>query len=287
MLHTYQTNDAARCLPAGRIIFVGDSFARNLFFQLAHIIDSSLPSPEPDHAHKHADHILQANSALQLSFHWDPFLNSSETHAIITSQEDEEEASVHRPELLVMGSGLWYLRYAESSGGLSAWEATMEATIDAISRSSSELAHQIVLLPVEEVVQSKLSHERASTLRSSDIDAMNSDLSRRVNPPSDNFTHSIFNPRVSQPLFFPTVLNKMLDASQTEDGLHYSDAIARAQANILLNLRCNNVLPKTFPLEKTCCRSYPWPSLLHLIVLGLAVSWGPFIWLRSRRQGSH
>ncbi len=77
----------------------------------------------------------------------------------------------------------------------------------------------------------------------------------------------------------------MLDPSQTEDGLHFSDAVVKVQANLLLNLRCNDVLPKVFPLDKTCCRSYPWPSALHFLVLVVVVLWGPANWFLSRRLG--
>jgi hypothetical protein len=79
----------------------------------------------------------------------------------------------------------------------------------------------------------------------------------------------------------------MLDPSQTADGLHFSDNIVKAQANILLNLRCNDVLPKTFPLDKTCCRRYPRPSVLQIIILGAAILWGPYTVFLSYRSGKY
>ena len=90
-------------------------------------------------------------------------------------------------------------------------------------------------------------------------------------------------PPAGVPAALPRVFNAMLHPSQTRDGLHFSDAVVRAQAQVLLNARCNDVLPKAFPMDKACCRSYPWPSALHMVLLAAAVFWGPASWMIARR----
>ena len=77
------------------------------------------------------------------------------------------------------------------------------------------------------------------------------------------------------------MLFRSVDKSLTEDGLHYSDTVIKIQANILLNLQCNDKLPKVFPFNKTCCNRYPWPSTVHLFVLGLVVLSGPWLVYRT------
>ena len=289
MIHSYKPNDGSACLSSRRLLFIGDSVTRKLFYQLAHILDPTLPNAPPDDEHKHADYILHSKSATQISFYWDPFLNSSRTHNIITTPYDATSKDIYamrRPALLVLGSGLWYLRYADSSGGISAWEANIESVLHSIAHSRSKPADNVVLLPVEEIVTSKLSPERAMSMRASDIDAMNSDLFHRVNPPSGDYLHFFSSSSPSMPVALPLVFNQMLDPSQTEDGLHFSNAVVKIQANILLNLRCNDALPKRFPLDKTCCRKYPWPSALQFIILGLSILWGPCTWVLSRQSGT-
>lgn len=289
MLHNYTPGDGSTCLTSRRVIFIGDSITRKLFFQFAHILDPSLPTAPPDDEHKHSDHTLHSKAATQLSFYWDPFLNSSSTRTTIMSVNTDNGISngyaTRRPALLVLGSGLWHLRYADSSGGLSAWEHTMETTLESISRGRSKPADEVVILPVEDVVLSKLSPDRAKSMRASDIDAMNSDLFHRVHPWSGDYFHFLSDPSPPIPVSLPLVFNSMLDPSRTEDGLHYSDEIVKLQANILLNLRCNDVLPKRFPLDKTCCRRYPWPSALQLLILGFVILWGPYTWFLAYRLG--
>ncbi|KAI0361330.1 O-acetyltransferase [Trametes cingulata] len=284
MMHQYKPVDAATCMASKRVVFVGDSVTRQLFFQFAHVIDQSLPTYPPEDEQKHADHTYTSASNIQLQFFWDPYLNSTHTHTLL--HPASRRPSSDTPALLVLGSGLWYLRYADS-GGLSAWEAKMEATLGAISQVPSPLADVVVVLPVEDVVPSKLSAERAASMHASDIDAMNSDLLHRIRPPAlrDPFAFLPGPSRrpVGLPIALPLVFNQMLHPSQTEDGLHFSDLVISTQAQILLNLRCNDILPKTFPLAKTCCNRYPWPSVLHLLVLAGAFLWAPVNWLLARR----
>ncbi|GLB36055.1 putative 10 TM Acyl Transferase domain found in Cas1p [Lyophyllum shimeji] len=280
MLYPYKAAQAATCLDSKPVVFIGDSVTRKLFFQLAHILDPTLPAAPVNDGSKHSDHHLRAEGGSELRFFWDPYLNSTQTRDLASSARND----TRQPALLVLGSGLWYLRYANASGGLSSWEANMERVLNTITKNLAKPADQVVVLPVPQVVPSKLSQQRVSSMRPSDIDAMNSDLFHRINP-SSNFGLPLFTTKPALPVSLPLVFNQMLDPSQTEDGLHFSDAVVGTQANVLLNLLCNDVMPKRFPLDKTCCSKYPWPSLLQFIILALAVSWGPVVFLLSYKPG--
>ncbi|KAF9462141.1 O-acetyltransferase [Collybia nuda] len=288
MLYPYKANDGAACLRSKSVIFIGDSVTRNLFFQFANILDISLPT-SPTNGKKHSDHFLKTKHGNDVSFFWDPFLNTSRTYEIVESRWSgvKQNDDMQRPALLVLGTGLWYLRYANNSGGLPSWEANMEHIINALAQGSSRPADEIVILPVEQVVPSKLSYERATSMRSSDIDAMNSDLYHRLTPSSKSL--SVLSRAPAIPVSLPLVFNQMLDSSLTDDGLHFFEPLVKLQATILLNLRCNGVLSKTFPLNKTCCNVYSWPSMLQFLILGSVVLWGPglyFLWYQKARHVS-
>lgn len=277
MLHDYRALEAQQCFDKGRIIFVGDSTTRKLFYQTARILDNKLPGAPPNDNQKHANVDLSTSYGTSLSFIWDPYLNSSHIYDLVEGRS----GMATRPSLLLIGSGLWYIRYSNSSGGLPAWEANMGRILRSISGSKAKIADSIVVLPVEQVVPSKLSRERASTMRSSDIDAMNSDLLHRINPSSSGVMRRPKMSKPAVPVALPFVFNQMLDPSMTEDGLHYADPVIRAQATVLINMRCNGFMPKKFPFNKTCCNRYPLPSLVHAIVLLAVILWGPYTYLKS------
>ncbi|EGN95391.1 hypothetical protein SERLA73DRAFT_76503 [Serpula lacrymans var. lacrymans S7.3] len=285
MLHKYQPDDALACLRSQKVTFVGDSVTRLLYFQFAQVIDSNLPAAPPDDEQKHADHSLISDSGIQIDFIWDPFLNTS-LHQLFVDPSPSSSANWGTEQdsaMIVLGSGLWYLRYANSSGSLSAWEANISGALNMVRKAYPKSTKNIVILPVEEVVPEKLTVDRYETLRPSDIDAMNYDLSYLIKPSLSDHTQSPIK-SIDLPVSFPLVFNHMLDSSQTEDGLHFSDSVVRTQANILFNLQCNDLLPKTSPLDKTCCRSYPKPRILQLVVLAAVVLWGPFAWSVSRKS---
>ncbi|KAF5385507.1 hypothetical protein D9757_005356 [Collybiopsis confluens] len=244
MLYQYKPETAETCLAGREVVFIGDSVTRRLFFQFAHLLDPSLPTAPQNDGLKHADHRFRTTFGSQISFYWDPFLNSTRTYAIISEESDtQNQSAFERPAILALGGGLWNLRY------------------------------------MEEIVPSKLSVERAESMHSSDIDAMNSDLYHRLYPRAYTSTYLS--------VALPVVFNQMLDPSQTQDGIHFADSVVGVQANILLNLHCNDKLPKRFPMEATCCRSYPSPGLLQLlIILSLLGLGGYQLWLSRPKDQS-
>jgi hypothetical protein len=282
MMHNYPSKDIGQCLQNRRVVFVGDSVARQIYFAISHLADPNLPSSLPLGSDKHSDYSYASSSSTQFQFYWDPFLNTSHTRDLLKGVE-----TATPPALLVIGTGLWFLRYAETSGGISAWEGTVESALASISLSMPGLADEVVFLPVEAPVPELLSEERAASIHSADVDAMNSDLIQRLNRPR-RIPSGLLNPYAppltpSVPVSLPLVFNAMLDPSHTEDGLHFSNPIVTAQAQILLNLRCNDALSNTFPMDKTCCRRYPSPSWLQCLCLFLIVAWGPLTYLLTPR----
>ncbi|KAL7410109.1 O-acetyltransferase [Mrakia frigida] len=295
MTNNYNPTQIQTCLPSRRLVFIGDSITRQLFYSMAKLADPTAPDGPPEGGGKHMDQVWKsAKGGLEFQFFWDPFLNTTHTQTFLSNPHipvpSYTPAHPPQPALLILGSGLWYLRHP-TSGGLATWESRIDSTFSLISQSSSAkgqlggglLADEIIFLPILEPVQSLLSPERKDTLNHGDIDAMNSDLAARLSPDPSFLYSSTSSTKSSSssaraappPISLPVAFNALLDPSQTTDGLHFSTKILNTQAQILYNLRCNDVLPKKFPMDKTCCKKYPVVNWLQALVLFVVIAWVP------------
>lgn len=232
------------------------------------------------HGEKHSDRTFTLNR-MQFSFYWDPFLNG-------TRMSEFLDGSLARtvgggvPTMAVVGSGIWYLRHPES-GGIPEWKGRMDSLFQAVEPSArTVIADEVILLPVEKAVESRLSPERAATLHAEDIAAMNTHLDELLHGAAEQFGKG---PTLAIPRVFNTLIAGLDD--QTDDGLHFSEAVSKVQASILLNLRCNDVLPKKFPFDKTCCSQYPTPNWVQIVLLVILLAWAPAgLYFYSRCESS-
>lgn len=275
MLHSYSEKTAKKCLDKRRVIFVGDSIVRQLYYEVASLIDGSVKAPNyatganADPELKHQD-IQIMTKGPEVKMIWDPYLNSTKLYDLLKYPRGKGKKD-QIPALLVLGTGLWQLRNP-ASGGLPAWEQSIDQVFKATSTIHEQIADEVILLPVQKVVPEMLNPDRRKTLSNDLVDKMNAKLMEKLPP------HSEKTSTISQ-LSIPYVFNDMLAYPQVKhhspDGLHFEDAILRARANILLNLRCNDVLPKQFTFDKTCCNQYPAPNWLQAIILLVTLVWAP------------
>lgn len=279
MLHSYNEKTSKTCLNDRSLYFIGDSVVRQLYYSTAKILDSSVQIPDyysneaAKGEEKHQDVDILAGGA-SLKFIWDPYLNSSKTLDILDRRGLAAGGNI--PALVVLGTGLWQLRYLETDHtgqGMEAWTASIDRVFSATQPQHSQIADEVVLIPVQPTILEKLSAERASTLPASKISEMNDILHTKLPPFSSS--------SISQ-LSIPYVFNDMISsypsslvAQHTPDGLHLDAGLRKTQANILLNLRCNDVLPKKFTFDKTCCNQYPTPNWLQALLLLVILVWAP------------
>lgn len=259
MLHPYKPKELDQCFGSRRVVFIGDSVTRGLFYGALRSVDASITQEGQP---KHSDRTIATAGGSHWTFYWDPFLNTTNWDQILS---DWPTSSSHgkptQPALLIVGSGLWYLRHQLN---LEPWRTKMDQLFDFSLNPRNRIADQIALLPIEIPVTEKLSPERRS-IEVKDVDQMNAYMLQKL---ESNPAHQIA---------IPLVHNLMLTDAQTEtkDGLHFSESVTNTQARVLLNMRCNNVLSKKFPLDKTCCFEYPRPNYIQWIIVFITLIWVP------------
>ncbi|KAF9435803.1 hypothetical protein BGZ76_005487 [Entomortierella beljakovae] len=237
---------------------VGDSNVRHLYYA---VVKKAIPGASTE-GEPHLD-ISKHDpvSGADFEFIWDPVLNSTKTMSLLIGSAPGE--GVRKPTILLMGAGIWHLRYSEWAGGIEKWQSLIERLVDEMETPRLEpLAQHLFISPVTAVYPEKLTEARRNTLLPKDISYMNDFLREKTKGSS---------------VLVPFSWNKMTEtaASQTEDGLHYSETVLASQADILLNYLCNNKLPKVYPMNSTCCYTYPNNRWFQTLMLGIFLVWLP------------
>lgn len=270
MLHPYNYNSFTSCLSGRTLVFAGDSIVRGIYFAAIKMLDPEYDVDILVREGKHRDFNILLGG-VELHFTWDTFLNHTRTIDIL-ERRDVTQQNGARPALVVMGTGLHELAVYGKEGATKFIEA-IDRIVDATGSKSMnrpQIADEFILIPVEHTIASKLTPEKVLKLPNPAIDDLNKQLRRRAPP----YTSSA----VSE-LSVLYALNKLVDSplalNHTSDGLHYDESITRTVVNLMLNLRCNDVMPKKFPFNKTCCMQYPAPNWLQISIILLALIWAP------------
>lgn len=254
MLHNYAATETKGCLSQRTVVLVGDSTVRQLYYALLRTIDPKTNTT----GDKHSDRSATAGG-VRWEFIWDPYLNGTRTQALLRGEYRNGIDDVRVPALAILGGGLWHLRHLTAEEAMAQWILAVDR-VTAAATSSEPVADELVLLPVERPIDSQMSTERRTALRQEDITAMNEVMDKRIAQYTDQQLASLSIPYVYN------VLTKGAE-SETDDGLHFSSAITKVQANILLNMRCNAAMPRKFPLSRTCCFQYPYPNPWQAAIL--------------------
>lgn len=253
---------------------LGDSIVRQLYYA---VVKKVIPDANTN-GDKHSDIFFKDETlGVSFEFYWDPFLNSTKALTMISpsstytddidSDSDLILEATHLPKqtpsIFLVGSGLWYLRYAEMSGGLEAWRTKMWSLARRMSDPAKpSLGNSLFISPIPAVNTDKLSEERLKTLQPKDINEMNTFLRDTTK---------------DSPITVPFSWNLMTEtaASATNDGLHYVERVMTAEADVLLNFLCNNKLPKVAPMAATCCYDYPSNHWFQTLMLAIFLLWLP------------
>jgi hypothetical protein len=277
ILHDYNAHEIESCLDCNRILFAGDSTARQLFWAAATKVNKTQAEHTRLYAEKHGSLNFEVGCS-KLQFLWDPYLNSS-------ALQDEIVASgcVHHKDLpllrnrsqttIVIGGGLWHARYLGDDYRM-AFKSNID-TLFNLSRSRDALdsttllgsqRNLLLFIPVLSPDYDMLDEDRNATLTPERLSTLNIYL---------------LQPSVRKDIEILWSFSSMLQPRvlvYEENGIHLLLDVVKKQADIILNLRCNAVAAlQHYPFDKTCCTNtvpYNMVQAIMLVLALLAISLG-------------
>ncbi|KAF2194485.1 Cas1p-domain-containing protein [Zopfia rhizophila CBS 207.26] len=274
MLHEYRAPEMARCNGGGKILFVGDTGTRQVFWAAARKLDTDRVWKERNKLDTHED-IAFSKDGANLKFLWDPWLNSSALYEELNEYRkrrdpDSEEKevslaksgsglqSVQRSVVILIGGGLWHARHIRANSfkhfkdtidniTASAYSRGSMASLRTLPLSGSDgVQDQIFFAPVIEPQYERLSPSRVATIVPEKINGMNGYLEQLSLHQGLKVLWSYANMTQGRP------------ETYGESGIHVIENVAGRMADVLLNLRCNAKAAHQdgYPFDRTCCNGY-------------------------------
>jgi N-acetylneuraminate 9-O-acetyltransferase len=252
-MHAYKPKEAQSCFTGRRLVFAGDSMVRETFWAVARQLVINNQVPEPKESEKHSNVHLSVEN-IRLDFYWDPYMNTTGIQAAFDFPDD-----VAKPAMTIVGTGLWF---AKNSGveAFNLWKKAIDETVIASKGRGEVPSDLVVFLPVLEPAWDRLSEPRR-TMTPETLVQMNSYLDELSTAKYANVA-----------MAFKSMLDTAApEITHDEEGLHLVHKVTAAQAQVLINIRCNDHLEKKFPYDKTCCFKYPLPNSIQIMFFALVL----------------
>ncbi|KAL8885179.1 MAG: hypothetical protein Q9215_006929 [Flavoplaca cf. flavocitrina] len=276
LMHQYTGKDIRACLNGQRIVYIGDSTIRQLFWATAKKLNVTGANAYRQKVDTHEDLAFE-----NVYFVWDPFLNSSSLRAELLSSFDDNIPEAADPSktagLITVGGGLWYARHFRSDwldhyrDALDYLAPLLGADEDRPALYHTPLStkrrkdHPVYMVPVQVPLYNTLSPTRASSITPIKISSMNEYL---------------FNLSMTQGIkvsWSHLLMTLERETAYEESGLHVIDDVAVRKVDVLLNARCNAQMTilRGYPFNKTCCSAYeslhPWKTCFYLALLSIPI----------------
>ncbi|OLY79822.1 putative O-acetyltransferase CAS1, partial [Smittium mucronatum] len=274
VLKDYSSDDLLKCYNNKNFLFIGDNSVRDKYTSFKTKVTNFVKnnSPGPSDATSKFKYEINRNfnslaaDNLKAFYFGDPFINNTEIwdflndlkilgpdkspnsslQALLKAFGSDLQISNESENVIVIGTGHFYLRNKTNYGGILKWKKTIDSIYEIDSNKLSKSNTKIYISPVIPVVKEKLSSLQYTTVQDEAIDYMNKYLKS---------IKSQFN--------FPIVWADMAKGvpEETVDGIRYDQKLEFELMNVLHNHVCNPSIEKdSIKNQYYCCVDYPPPS---------------------------
>ncbi|EPE27630.1 hypothetical protein GLAREA_04421 [Glarea lozoyensis ATCC 20868] len=298
MLREYKRKDIQACFQSKRLVFVGDSTTRQVFWAVAQKLDrekadAGIADMLRVRDHRHMDLEFYAEGVM-LQFVWDAWLNGTRLGEELKdftavgrkeSVEDAKKGLKQSAGLILLGApGLWYARHGEENyhkdfrDAIDAVIPYMDHSLNPSSPRSAFASREyspnlLLLAPVQVPWYQDLSPSREETITPEKVDQMN-DYLQQV---SANSKADI--------LWSYSLMTWNQPGAYEESGLHVVSNVAHRKADVLLNSRCNSdASMKHYPFDGTCCNNYVQAGFAQDVIIFVGMILLPALFLLRRKQ---
>ncbi|XP_071486102.1 N-acetylneuraminate (7)9-O-acetyltransferase-like [Diadema antillarum] len=227
-LHHYSIKDAPQCLKDKRIIIMGDSRMRQLFYSLLNI--ASVQAPEEAKVHSDIHH-HEKDTNTDIEYWWLPELNDT-TGEAYSKRLLQAEA---KPLFVVHGVGTWTIKL--NDGSPTALEQ-FQKNLTKMAPVMDDVASQMPLIwMLQAPVEKELLWDTRKMITNEQLDQYNSVAETVL---ADTHVH----------MWHSSVTIATGTRKETVDGLHLADQPIGDDVQILLNRFCNK---QVNPTDATCC----------------------------------
>lgn len=292
LLYEYKAKDISSCLKSQRIVYIGDSTVRQVFWATAKKLDLEGAENDMAHAEKHSDLSFVRNDVF-VDFIWDPFLNSSRLQDELVAYRSRSFSTnpvsnaSQSAAILLVGGGLWdarhigiapLKRFMDSIDNIVSFMTSVKSgdlsSFASLNPSSDDGSHNVFLLaPVQVPMYASLSLSRAATITPEKIDLMN------------DYLQQLSESQGADVLWSYSLMTWRMDYAYEDSGIHVVQPVADRNADILLNMRCNAeaAVSKGYPFDRTCCSSYGRLGWVQWLILVNALAVLPMVTLITMR----
>lgn len=264
MMHKYCAADIRQCIGDQKIVFIGDSRVRQMFWSLAKKLDQKQAEIEMRATDRHNSMSFRTHENPTVEFIWDPYLNSTSllTELTTISLGDRNIDNASHASIIMIGGGLWFAknlndffleRYSESIERIMhilGVDDQIRPEVDVLPEALPQRNHAsslVLFAPVPEPFYASLDSAHATFLNPA-----------RIQPLREKLLQT-WHRRRFPVLWAFDLMTVMEPKAFKSDGLHVVDNVASSMVDLMLNAKCNNFLtpPRGYPSDRTCCRKYP------------------------------
>ncbi|KAK5855224.1 hypothetical protein PBY51_005349 [Eleginops maclovinus] len=244
MMHKYKSNEANTCLAQKRVVFVGDSRIRQLFYSFIKVIDPE----QREVGNKHEDiSFLHKSSSVNVEFLWYPEANNSMKERLVSWTH---EGSL-KPDVVILGAATWSIKLRSGS---SETLQQYKVNLTAIAVHLEKLAdHGEVYWVLQDPVNEEVLSENRKMITNQQLEQYNEAAADVLNSSNRNGRSRVKLLAASRQAALETI-------AQSDDGLHLPESTRNVGAMVLMNSVCNKILR---PIDGSCCQTVPPPNLLQ------------------------